>query len=332
MEVRLTRDGSQINIVAGRTGRFESLSERSDGLRQFVALSTFLALKSSHDRDVILLLDEAEVHLHYDAQADLIQMFNRQGLARKVIYSTHSFACLPEDLGSGIRFAQPVEEDSTSIISNKFWAQGTVGLSPVLFGMGAATMAFLPVRYCVLVEGASDVILLPALLRDANDVEALGFQVSPGLAEAGEDQLALIRNEGARVLYLVDGDDAGEANAAKIKASGVPESRVLQLNKILGRPCVLEDFVEKSAYVQAINEELGRVGRLERIDVNQVSEQLRSGSVEVWAASNGICEISKVNIAYGLLEQRYNAKSIVGDNDGLQKLYTAIRAELKLVP
>ena len=63
-------------------------------------------------------------------------------------------------------------------------------------------MAFLPVRYCVLVEGASDVILLPALLRDANDVEALGFQVSPGLAEAGEDQLALIRNEGARVLYL----------------------------------------------------------------------------------------------------------------------------------
>jgi predicted ATP-dependent endonuclease of OLD family len=52
----------------------------------------------------ILLLDEIETHLHYDAQADLAQMLAKQEIVAKVIYTTHSMGCLPEDLGTGVRF------------------------------------------------------------------------------------------------------------------------------------------------------------------------------------------------------------------------------------
>ncbi|WP_019498570.1 AAA family ATPase [Pseudanabaena sp. PCC 6802] len=73
-----------------------NLYDRSDGLRQFVALINFLEAEHA-DQKPILLIDEAETHLHYDAQADLMNMFATQQLASKIIYTTHSAGCLPED-------------------------------------------------------------------------------------------------------------------------------------------------------------------------------------------------------------------------------------------
>jgi len=79
------------------------LSQRSEGMRTFAALLAFLhAHKAEWSNPPVLLVDEAELHLHYDAQADLVQVFDRQELAQCVIYTTHSVGCLPEDLGLGI--------------------------------------------------------------------------------------------------------------------------------------------------------------------------------------------------------------------------------------
>lgn len=67
---------------------FTRLAERSDGLRQFVALQAFTTCERAENP--ILLIDEAEMRLHYDAQADLVQILSKQTVSPKIIYTTHS--------------------------------------------------------------------------------------------------------------------------------------------------------------------------------------------------------------------------------------------------
>ncbi|CAM3186287.1 hypothetical protein SPAN111604_09150 [Sphingomonas antarctica] len=208
--IRLQIENDQ-DIVSG-------LDERSTGLRQFVALQSF-ALQS-HAECPILLIDEAEQHLHYDAQADLMNMLVEQNLAPKVIITTHSAGCLPEDIGTGTAFVRSSLDNTTSNLVSKFWTDGGLGFSPMLVGMGAATLAFFPTRKAVMVEGVSDIILLPRLFKAASVKSHLGFQFVPGLAQHGAVLLP-ISLESTNVVYLVDSDEGGEKIAKQISDAGV---------------------------------------------------------------------------------------------------------------
>ena len=103
-------------------GEMFRLADRSDGLRTFVALVAFLeTMKPRHPP--ILVLDEAENHIHWDAQADLVNLFHHiQETVSQIIYSTHSPGCLPHDLGHGVRAV--VSDDKhydRSSIKNWIW-------------------------------------------------------------------------------------------------------------------------------------------------------------------------------------------------------------------
>ena len=165
------------------------LDERSAGLRSFVALIAFCARYADGVRPV-LMVDEAEMHLHYGGQADLVRVFEREQVAETIIYTTHSVGCLPSDLGATIRVVSPVNgETNRSRIYNSFWsAHAGAGLTPMMLAMGADAFAFTPSRRAVIGEGASEAILLPSLVREAQSPEQrdepLGYQVAPGIAES----------------------------------------------------------------------------------------------------------------------------------------------------
>ena len=171
--LRLDLDKSQLDILVGHNEGFETrfqynnFSERSAGYRQFISLFIF-ALLNEIDGS-ILLIDEIEQHLHYDAQADLIQLLTSESSIGKVIYATHSAGCLPEDLASGVQLIEWHPGDSKqSRVVNKFWAKDlSGGFAPLLFGMGAATLSFFPTRRALIGEGPTEMLLLPALFREA---------------------------------------------------------------------------------------------------------------------------------------------------------------------
>jgi len=109
LDVQFNVDGTKLEVLVyenAEDGADSPIEERSDGLRTFVALVAFLA---RHDfaEPPILLVDEAENHLHYDAQADLIEVLTNDVQATQVFYTTHSPGCLPRDLGTGIRLVAP---------------------------------------------------------------------------------------------------------------------------------------------------------------------------------------------------------------------------------
>jgi energy-coupling factor transporter ATP-binding protein EcfA2 len=314
LSVHFELDGDQLRIELMEDGdNVTVFDERSAGLRMFVALIAFLKVHGS-DRLPILLIDEAENHLHIDAQADLVNMFVTQEHAVKVIYTTHSPACLPPDLGTGIRVVVPREDNfQVSDVRNSFWQSGA-GFSPLMLAMGAAAAAFTPARFVVLAEGATEMILLPTLIRAATGETDLPYQVAPGLSEVPNDFLPKLDLEAAHVAYMVDGDDGGAKLKAALTDAGVPESLIVDL----GVPGIenllaLEDYrATISALLPECNpgvavSDLPKVPPIPVVDGGSVAKWIYG-----WIKGEGLKAPSKVAVANWLVENQRSTPSTAG--------------------
>jgi len=315
--VRVAVANNAVTVLVRMSARrdYLGIEERSDGLQQFVALRAHVAAHALGDGRPILLVDEADIHLHYNAQADLIQVLEEQDEAAKVIYTTHSAGCLPQDLGRGIRIILPVQdrqgevvrETDDSRIVNWFWTEeipGT-GFSPLLIGMGASTLAFASTRRAVIAEGPSDAMLLPTIIREATDLDRLDYQVAPGLANVDATAAQELDLVAARVVYALDGDDAGDRKEALLVAAMIPQDRILRLGSRRSR-VVLEDLLDADVYLRAVNEELARWhGDDVQIPKSAMTATSRPSAVAAWCKRQRppLAVPSKRAIAYRVLEQ-----------------------------
>ncbi|GAA2011441.1 AAA family ATPase [Brevibacterium samyangense] len=231
------------------------IAERSDGLRTFLGLVCFL-IAADLEIPPVLMIDEAERNLHYDAQADLVRVLTRELQVHKVIYTTHSPGCLPLDLGTGIRVVARRPDDlAISTLENNFWTKEEPGFSHLLFAMGAEAAAFSAFRRAVLAEGVSEMILLPTLLRNATDGSQLDFQVAFGLSNLSAPRA--ISSVALITTFLVDGDKSGDDKSKQLVAAGVPKGHVFQLPK--GK--AIEDLVDRATYLRTVNEFLAEQDR-----------------------------------------------------------------------
>lgn len=319
ISVSLRVQNNQIAVqVVNRRHEFTSFAERSDGLRQFVALQAFATGKRSGSP--ILLVDEADQKLHYDAQADLVQMLARQDLASKVIYTTHSAGCLPEDLGNGVRFARPRADDETrSEIANNFWAENEPGFAPLLIGMGASTLAFFPTRHAVMVEGPVDMLLLPTMFREALSLNVLGFQFVPGLS-CSDDEVSIhapsIGKSGAGIFYLLDADPGGVKLKARILKRGVSKEDIFVLTNKDGSAVEVEDFLDAGLIIEAANRLIGKYypGK-ELISKTDLVDRGRMSSLEKAFRQKTRTSLQKVALAYEVLD-------VLAENPGRRALAT----------
>lgn len=292
-----------VHVKSG-SGPSMRLGERSEGLRQFVAL---VALTAQHKHVVapVLLIDEVEMHLHYDAQADLIGVLAEQTTAAQVIYTTHSAACLPEDLGSAVRVVEGVGDLTASKVRQQFWSED-VGLGSLLMAMGAASLALVLLRPAALVEGGADLVLLPSLIREATGNDILGFQIVPGGAEVARERVIGLDLHGTATIWIYDGDEGGVAARKFITDQGVDDSRVFLLSANR-RALDLEDFVHPATYVKAVNlygEDVAAGERFFAIDDLPTETCARHDAVTEWFEANELRGPSKVAIANKILELR----------------------------
>ncbi|MEN0084969.1 MAG: AAA family ATPase [Leifsonia sp.] len=258
LELTINQGGlMEVNIdeIDDPASSITPLSERSEGLRAFIALVCFL-IATNASTPPVLMIDEAERNLHYDAQADLVRVLTRELNVHKVIYTTHSPGCLPLDLGTGIRVvARDPANFGASQLLNTFWTNEEPGFSHLLFAMGAQAAAFSAFRRAVLTEGVSEMMLLPTLLRNATGGSELDFQVAFGLSNMSVPRalstVALI------TVFLVDGDASGDEKKKQLLEVGVPESHVHQLPA----GYAVEDLVERAQYLSVVNEFLAESER-----------------------------------------------------------------------
>lgn len=312
LAVQVRVDGPLLRVLLLENGgNVTVFDERSAGLRTFVALICFLRVHAS-DRPPILLIDEAENHLHIDAQADLVNMFVTQVQAVKVIYTTHSPACLPPDLGTGIRCVVPSADQQISEVKNSFW-EGSGGFSPLMLAMGAGAAAFTPARCVLLAEGASEMILLPSLLRSAAAIGTLPYQVAPGLSEVPAGFYPQLDLEAARVAYLVDGDSGGDELAKALRASGVPSSLIAKL-KVPGVENLLDSEAYQAAITSLLDECNPEVSTADARLPNLPPPASESWAkyIEAWISTRGLRPPSRVAVANWLVMNERATPSSAG--------------------
>jgi predicted ATP-dependent endonuclease of OLD family len=311
VSIKLQEQAGELNVYPyDAESRSHSLIEdRSDGFRSFLALLTFTARHSSGERRLILAIDEAELHLHYNAQADLVKVLTRQDLVTQIIYTTHSAGCLPEDVGSAIRVVRQ-EPDDRSTIENGFWSardkESPAGFTSLLMAMGADAVAFTPARHAVITEGPSDALLLPALIREALGSPPdypLGIQVAGGLAWTPPKRLHGLDAEAAHVVYLADSDRPGQEYRSELYRAGVDKKRVFVLRAGSTKGLTIEDFVHKATYASVVNFLLRKIRAYEgpSLTPKELPTVGASRAIERWCASRGLEPISKTAIAEHLL-------------------------------
>lgn len=302
LEIRIKQDGTTIT----------KFHERSAGVQMFVALVAFLTVKGQ-TVPPILLIDEAETHLHIDAQADLVNEFMTQTRAAKIIYTTHSPACLPPDLGTNIRAVVPDPENGQrSLIESSFWTKG-VGYSPLMLAMGAGAAAFSAARKVVLAEGATEMLLLPSLIKKAIGVDDLDYQVAPGLSEVPVSMYPELDLEGARVAFLVDGDEGGKDLRDALVGAGVPEGRIATLGAL-----TLENLLDPDSYKQTVANLINETAGSEKVAIADLPDLLVDSTtlwprvIHDWATESGHSLPGKRVVASRLVEDRLASPSEEG--------------------
>lgn len=314
VSVELREQAGALNIFPydADSETHSEIEDRSDGFRSFLALLAFTTRHAAGKRKLILAIDEAERHLHYNAQADLVDVLTRrQKFATQIIYTTHSAGCLPEDLGSAIRVVKPILGDR-SVVKNGFWSaqaaeKASGGFTSLLMAMGADAVAFTPARHAVITEGPSDALLLPALIRAALGRPAdfpLGLQVAGGLAWTPPRRLSRLDSEAAHVVYLTDSDGEGEKYREDLKNAGVSDDRIFSWPSAGSTGLTIEDFVHKATLVEVFNFLLPKL-RPDHQDVvlseGDVPDRGAARAIETWQEDRGIEPISKTAIAEQVL-------------------------------
>jgi len=192
------------------------------------------------------------------------------------------------------------DDAAASVIKSNFWAGQAPGFAPLLFAMGAGAAAFSACRRAVVSEGPTEMILLPELLRAANGLDDLEYQVAPGLSNVRGFGLK-VEEIAAKVVYLADGDSGGDDLSARLLRQGVAPARVFQLPP----GCALEDLIELEDYISAVNGLLAEMGQSARISASDLRDgQTVAKSLEVWAKHAGARLPGKTEIAYALLRGR----------------------------
>ncbi len=285
------------------------------------------------------MIDEAEIHLNYDAQAELINIFTEQKFASKIIYTTHSVGCLPEDLGTGVKLIVPLNKNNSdqdevekSIIKNNFWSEDKrPGVLPLLFGMGASQLTFMAIRKCVFVEGATDMLLLPTLFRQVSQKDYLGFQVLPGIANTAKANFGLLPNNAPKVAFLVDNDEAGEKYRKQLEESGIEPGKIFKLPH-LGK--VIEDYIRKELYLEVIRKQINNWNEVDTEISIDIPENNRPKYVDKWCDNSQLKKTNKVEVAYSLLDLATNERQEQLTEDSLRndllELYKQIIESLNI--
>jgi len=105
---------------------------------------------------------------------------------------------------------------------------------------------------------------------------------------------------------LLDGDAAGDAKEKLLLEAGVPKRRILRLGSRRSS-IVLEDLLDETVYLAAVNEELGRWNADVQMPKNVLTTTGRPAVVEAWCKRQKppLAVPSKRAVAHRVLERGY---------------------------
>lgn len=239
------------------------LDERSKGFQWFFSFDmTFMYETNGRFENAVILLDEPGLHLHAEAQRDLLERFQAYSKNNQLIYTTHLpfmidcrrldniWVC--EDRGAEGAVVhqnwQSADKDA------RFTLQAALGIS--------WSQSLFVGQFNLIVEGVTDfwfLTTMSSMLKDGGKVGIDdGLIITPA---GGATKVAyvgtLLNGQQLNVAVLLDSDTEGQAAHQQLVRQWImSEKHVLMLGSILKRSgsCVLEDLFSEAYYISQVTD------------------------------------------------------------------------------
>lgn len=262
-ELNFTADGQMFitNVKEPGSNALVPLEDKSKGFQWFVSFD----MRLMHDtqgtwKNAVLLLDEPGVHLHGDAQRDLLARFEEYAEGNQIIYSTHLPFML--DIEHPERFRIMVQDGNAWKITNNPFEAGDSAKFPLHVAMGFSLSQTLFVGpYNLVVEGPHDVWFMEAMsgLLKARGKAGLDERMSisaPGGAPKVPFQVSLLSGHKLKVAALLDGDGEGKLARDELVKKWILEDKlVFSTDEAAGfGDSTIEDLFDPAFYVLCVNE------------------------------------------------------------------------------
>jgi energy-coupling factor transporter ATP-binding protein EcfA2 len=259
---RIEKEHLSVSISDGTYVQRIPPSDRSDGFQWYLSFYVTLLNDVGVSNQTFLLLDNPGLELHLDGQRDIKRFLEEKvALDSQVIYVTHSPAMIDPFNTKQIRTVDLLPNQKGTVIRT-FGVKDSGKLDllePVRAAIGMSLVSSLVMNdWNVLVEGAADKPIIEGLFFSHYPDMKQRVLVNGSLAESKEAFLALLyHRSGLPYVVLLDADSGGRALFAELTKLGIPEERIVRLERVFTDKQVefaIEDIVSADTYHQAVLE------------------------------------------------------------------------------
>jgi energy-coupling factor transporter ATP-binding protein EcfA2 len=272
-EVRFGADGPQFfTFVRDATDAgLIRLEERSKGFQWFFSFDLMFMYESRGSfKNCVLLLDEPGLHLHPDAQQDLLKRLEKYATENTLVYTTHLPFMI--DLRQPERIRVISETDTGVVITEDLTQSQPEGKLTLQAALGiSGRTSYLVAQRNIVVEGADDYWLLTELsnilIRSGSTGldEDVRISAAGGASEAAYIATFMI-GQGLEVIVLLDSDTAGESARESLVKKWLTRyksqpAHVLSLGPAAGetnREFAIEDLFPDDFYLKRVMTAYGR--------------------------------------------------------------------------
>lgn len=263
-EVMFQADGNHfltfVKDVGSRT--LVPLEERSKGFQWFFSFDMkFMYETDGTFENSIILLDEPGLHLHAEAQRDLLKRFKNYAEKNQLIYTTHlpfmidstrfDNIWVAEETAAGAKFHQNWESADKDA---RFTLQAALGMS--------WSQSLFVGQHNLVVEGITDFWILSAVSNLFHTGGRVGLSEKFVITSAGGATKAaylgtLLHGQKLDVAVVLDSDSEGKAAQQQIVNNWImKDENVLMLGNVIEskKPTALEDLFGNDFYVSKANQ------------------------------------------------------------------------------
>lgn len=238
------------------------LNERSKGFQWFFSFDTmFLYETDGTFKDTIILLDEPGLHLHIDAQRDLLKRLREYAKGNQLIYTTHLPFMIDMERLDTVRFCTE-SKDKGARVTTDFEAADQPTRFPIQAHLGMSMSQSLFVGpFNLVVEGITDFWLVSTMASIMRDGGKASLDERVVVTPAGGATKAayvgtMLQAQQLNVLVLLDSDPEGKRTAEGLIKDWIIKARhVLLLGELVGRRehTTLEDLFPVDFYLEYVN-------------------------------------------------------------------------------
>lgn len=238
------------------------LEDRSKGFQWFFSFDLMFMYETKGTfSGAVILLDEPGLHLHIEAQRDLLKRLREYAVGNQLIYTSHLPFMIDPSRLDAIRFVQKDREVGTWVTDDvsrvdsqsKFPLQAAIGLT-----LGNS-MIFGP--HNLVVEGVTDQWFLEALSAACQEAALPSLDPSIIITPAGGATEAayvatILKGQDLDVVVLLDSDPSGDQAYDRLVKRWLMEDRhVIRVGGSVGTPhAEIEDLFDPEFYLQFVNE------------------------------------------------------------------------------